>query len=191
MPQNVLALVMGAMTWGLLEYVLHRFVGHQPRSQTAFAREHRAHHAQGNYFAPTSKKALAAVPVLSATALLGVWSAGSLGMGFAAGLTGAYLGYEWLHRRLHTHAPRGPWGRFVRRHHFHHHFGDPRTNHGVTTPVLDALAGTLRAPCVIRVPVKLAPLWLLDPSTGEVRAAFVKDYAVVRPPVDTSRALMA
>ena len=60
-----------------------------------------------------------------------------LGAAYVAGLVGFYGVYEWLHRREHTHAGIGPYGRWARRHHFHHHFVDGRTNHGVTSPIWD------------------------------------------------------
>ena len=34
----------------------------------------------------------------------------------ALSFAATYLGYEWLHRRLHTHRGIGPWGRWLRRH---------------------------------------------------------------------------
>lgn len=42
-------------------------------------------------------------------------------------LVGAYVSYEVMHRRKHTHPGFGPYGRYTRRHHFYHHFVDPRT----------------------------------------------------------------
>ena len=72
------------MIWFLLggagrmfsEYLIHRFVGHGPRRTPSpqwwknlglkglaaqFNHEHLAHHADPSYFAPTSRKAMAAV----------------------------------------------------------------------------------------------------------------------------------
>jgi hypothetical protein len=72
-----------------------------------------------------------------------------------------------LHRRLHTHRGFGVVGRCLRRHHFHH-FGNPRVNHGVTSPLWDVVCGTSEAPGVITVPEQLAMDWLVDPATGDV-----------------------
>jgi sterol desaturase/sphingolipid hydroxylase (fatty acid hydroxylase superfamily) len=87
---------------------------------------------------------------------------------FAVGFVGMYVAYEVVHRRLHTHRGVGAVGRYLRRHHFHHHFGNPRLNHGVTSPIWDVVFGTFQAPGVITVPEKLAMDWLVDPQTGDV-----------------------
>lgn len=87
-----------------------------------------------------------------------------------------YVAYEVVHRRAHTHAPRGPYSRWVRRNHFTHHFLTPRTNHGVTSPLWDRVFGTHEPLGVVRVPARHAMPWLLDPATGEVRAELAADY---------------
>lgn len=175
-----LALALGALTWSLSEYALHRWVGHSPRSRTDFADEHRTHHAVRGYFAPTVKKALHAVPLVLAGLALAAPACGAAGAAWVGGFAATYVAYEVLHRRLHTHGPRGPLGRYLRRHHFAHHFNGPQTNHGVTSPLWDHLFGTWRDPGVIRVPEKHAMVWLLD-AAGEVRPEYASDYAVHRP----------
>ena len=174
----VVALLAGVLTWTLLEYLIHRWMGHDRRfRKSPFGVEHIRHHIEGNYFSPTWKKLIAAAifaSVLSgpAIALAGTTS----GLAYVAGLTSFYGIYEWLHRREHTHAGIGWYGRFVRRHHFHHHFVDGRKNHGVTTPIWDLVFGTYQAPTSIRVPTKLCMSWLLDPATGNVRAEHAATY---------------
>jgi sterol desaturase/sphingolipid hydroxylase (fatty acid hydroxylase superfamily) len=91
-----------------------------------------------------------------------------------------YLAYEWVHRRAHTHRGVGAYGRFLRRHHFHHHFGNPRVNHGVTSPVWDVVLGTFETPERIRVPEKLCMRWLVDPHTGDVFADLARFYELRR-----------
>ena len=173
--------LLGAGGWSLSEYVLHRWVGHDPRSQTEFAKEHRAHHAQRFYFAPTAKKAAYVAPIMLAGGALAWWLAGVAGAAFVASYAVTYGSYELLHRRLHTHGPRGRIGRFLRRHHVAHHFNGPQTNHGVTSPVWDVVFRTLRAPGLIKVPSKLAMTWLTNPETGEALPEYASDYVVVQP----------
>lgn len=175
------AFALGALGWSVSEYALHRWVGHDPKSQSAFAKEHRAHHAQRFYFAPTWKKTAYVAPIVGAAAVAARATLGAAGLRFVLGYAATYVGYEVLHRRLHTHAPKGPVGRFLRRHHFAHHFNGPQTNHGVTTPVWDVVFGTLRDPGVIRVPEKHAMTWLVDPDTGDARAEFADDYVIHHP----------
>jgi sterol desaturase/sphingolipid hydroxylase (fatty acid hydroxylase superfamily) len=48
----------------------------------------------------------------------------------------------------------------VRKHHFHHHFENPKMNHGVTTPVWDLVFGSYEPATVVHVPGKLTPRWM-------------------------------
>jgi sterol desaturase/sphingolipid hydroxylase (fatty acid hydroxylase superfamily) len=171
----------GCILWSFGEYALHRWVGHNPKNQSDFADEHRTHHAQRFYFATARKKAMAVVPLVSVGLTVATFCAGAPGAALVTGFAMAYIGYEFLHRRLHTHPPRGPIGRFLRRHHFAHHFNAPQSNHGVSSPVWDMVFGTLRAPGVIRVPEKHAMVWLVDPSNGDARPEFARDYVVHHP----------
>ena len=180
----VTALAAGPATWSLVEYLLHRFLGHDRRTwPNGFATEHTRHHAEGDYFAPTWKKALVAivaVPVVQATASLVLDPAPALV--FGASFVAAYVAYELIHRRAHTHRGVGRYGRLLRRHHLHHHFDNPRANHGVTSPVWDLVFGTYEAPGRIRVPEKLRMRWLVDPRTGDVFADLAPFYELRRTP---------
>jgi hypothetical protein len=181
---------LGAASWSLCEYSLHRFLGHGPKRKKSegppglfdgdFGSEHQAHHADTRYFTPTRRKLKAAavfLPVMGTAGsfLVGPRRAWSFALGF--GLT--YAGYEILHRRTHTHAPRGPYSRWARRHHLHHHFESPKANHGVTSPIWDWAFGTLEEPGQIRVPERHAPPWLFDAS-GEMKSEYAADYVVIR-----------
>lgn len=174
------AALLGLFSWTFVEYVMHRFLGHDPRTRpNPFATEHVRHHIEGNYFAPSWKKALtAAIAVVllayPATAIAGLAS----GFAFVAGFVATYLSYEVVHRRDHTHPGKGAYARWSRRHHFYHHFGDPKSNHGVTSPIWDWVFGTYRKPGIIRVPRKLAMAWLVDPETEQVRAEHAAHYVL-------------
>jgi sterol desaturase/sphingolipid hydroxylase (fatty acid hydroxylase superfamily) len=172
------ALLLGVLTWTLLEYVIHRFLGHEPKLRpNPFATEHLRHHSEGDFFAPTWKKLLAALVFTALLAGPAVWLAGvSLGLSYVAGLMGFYGVYEVLHRREHTHAGINAYGRWARRHHFAHHYSDARSNHGVTTPLWDVVFGTYRPVQTIRVPSKFVMPWLKDPATGRVRDEFAHTF---------------
>jgi sterol desaturase/sphingolipid hydroxylase (fatty acid hydroxylase superfamily) len=179
------AVVSGAFTWTLLEYWIHRCLGHDPRFRgNPFGLEHVRHHIEGDYFAPTWKKLLLA-PL--AALLLGVPAVLALGpqigAAYVAGLIGFYGFYEVLHRLEHVWEGIGPYGHWARRHHFTHHFVDSRCNHGVTTPLWDLVFGTYRKVEVITVPPKLAMSWLKDPATGEIRASLRGTFALAKSPV--------
>ncbi len=178
----IAAAIGGALTWTLLEYLIHRWMGHDRRfRKSPFGVEHVRHHIEGNYFAPTYKKLIAAtvfVAIAIGPALLVLGT--PLGVAYVVGLVGFYGVYEWLHRREHTHAGIGPYGRWARRHHFHHHFVDGRVNHGVTSPIWDFVFGTYRQPSTIPVPRKLCMAWLLDPATGGIRTEHAATYQLRR-----------
>lgn len=173
----IAAVLLGILTWTFFEYLLHRYAGHGRRfRKNPFGVEHVRHHIEGNYFAPTWKKLIAAAGYVAVTIGPAIAIAGSTGVVYVASLIGFYLMYELLHRREHTHAGIGPYGRWARRHHFHHHFVDGRKNHGVTSPLWDFVFGTYERPTVIRVPAKLCMTWLRDPVTGNIRAEHAGTY---------------
>lgn len=174
-----IAFVLGATTWSLAEYVIHRWAGHDRRFvNNPFGAEHTAHHGRGNYFAPTWKKL--AVAAVACALLIGpaVLVAGPpAGSAYVAGFVAFYGYYETLHRLEHVWAGVGPYARWARKHHFFHHFHDPSMNHGVTTPIWDHVFGTYRpVDGAIRVPEKLAMAWVVDPATGEVWENLAQDY---------------
>ncbi len=175
------AFLAGVATWSLCEYLIHRFLGHDARTRpNPFEVEHTRHHAEGSYFAPSWKKALTALGVVAVMSPPSVWLGGALlGSAYVAGFVGMYVTYEVIHRREHTHPGLGRYGRWARRHHFHHHFGDPRSNHGVTSPIWDHVFGTWQAPGIIRVPERLQMSWLADPESGKVRPEFAGEYEIV------------
>ena len=168
----------GAFLWTLLEYVIHRFGGHERRLGRAISNEHLAHHARPHTFSTWAKKTALAAPLLC---VLGVLVSAALGVvvgaGVAVGTGIAWLGYELLHRLVHVRAPINAWGAWARRHHLHHHF-HPRVNHGVTTPLWDAVFGTLEHPDVVVVPARQAYAfpWLLgdDGAVAERWAALYR-----------------
>jgi len=177
----LLAAALGGLGWLCAEYLIHRFLGHARKIRTEFGREHTKHHSVGDYFAPSWKKALMAAQVLLLMAAISMPIAGvPVGAAFTIGFTATYLLYEVLHRRAHTHPPAGPYGRWLRKHHFYHHFHDPKTNHGVSWAMGDWIFRTNVVAARIQVPEKLAMRWLLDPTTGEVFEAFRADYELVR-----------
>lgn len=174
-----LPLFLGVLTWTLLEYVIHRFLGHRHR-RNPFAKEHIRHHSQGSYFAPASKKVLAALATTAIAIGPAILIAGVAGgTAYTAGLVAMYVAYEVLHRREHTHEGIGPYGRWARRHHFFHHFVDPSKNHGVTSPLWDVLFGTYAKPGTIAVPEKLKMVWLTD-ERGEVHESLTAHYSLRR-----------
>lgn len=173
------AALAGALTWTFLEYVIHRWLGHDKRfRKNPFAVEHIRHHSQGDYFAPTWKKLCAGAAAGLVVAVPAVALAGAArGLAYTAGLLGFYATYEVLHRLEHVTGGVGPYARWARRHHFTHHFVDARFNHGVTTSLWDHVFGTYKAPSTIRVPQRLCMRWLKD-ERGQVRADWADTFSL-------------
>jgi sterol desaturase/sphingolipid hydroxylase (fatty acid hydroxylase superfamily) len=182
MRQTSTWLAFGAVSWTVAEHLIHDHLGHRhTKSRNPFTREHVAHHATTSYFAATSKKVLAATLVGAGVGPLSCALLGrKRGVAYTAGLLTMYVSYELLHRRAHTHAPKTRYGRWMRKHHFHHHFHNPKMNHGVTSPIWDFAFGSYEEPSAVRVPERHAMTWLVDPVTGEVRDEHSADYQLVR-----------
>jgi sterol desaturase/sphingolipid hydroxylase (fatty acid hydroxylase superfamily) len=173
--------LLGILTWSLLEYAFHRWAAHGRGvwRSTPFGEEHTRHHVEGNYFAPTLRKVIAAVVIMAIVAPIAVAITTPVaGCSFASMLVLTYVAYEVLHRRLHTHAGGGAYGRWARHHHFYHHFVDARTNHGVTSPLWDIVFGTHRKSDTIHVPPRLCMSWLVDPRTGSVIEAYADTFVI-------------
>lgn len=171
----------GAATWSLTEYLVHRFAGHvYAKNRNVFAVEHVKHHRTTSYFSPSWKKLVAAGVAAAAVAPIAVAVRGrSRGLSFTAGFVGAYLGYEWMHRRAHVAAPVNAYERWLRKHHFHHHFHSPNMNHGVTSPIWDHVFGTYQEPTRVRVPKRHAMPWLFEGDGRTLDERFLDDYEVV------------
>ncbi len=174
-----LSALAGAFTWSFLEYVFHRWAGHHPtfRKKNFFGPEHTRHHSEGDYFTAGWKKGAAAVVVLTLVGVPTFVAFGIYGIAYAVGLAGFYACYEAFHFRAHSHAGITAYGRYMRRHHFFHHFENTAANHGVTSPIWDVVFGTYEPASMIRVPRKLQMVWLADPETGEVREQHAPFYS--------------
>jgi 4-hydroxysphinganine ceramide fatty acyl 2-hydroxylase len=135
--------IAGFMSFGLLEYVLHRWVLHGPLSMAK--RGHAHHHAE--------PRALISTPLfVMMTGALAMW--GLLGVVLPVGVAallvfGLYAGYNyfalvhhWQHHRGNDLACVAYWRRLERLHHLHHH--RPVVNFGISTTMWDRLFGTFQ-----------------------------------------------
>ena len=171
--------VCGSFGWTFAEYALHNWYGHKAKGKNEFSREHLAHHANTEYFAANWKKALATIKVSPLLFIIMVYLSGFIyGSIFMLGFLLTYVTYEVIHRRIHTHAPKNAYARFIRKHHAYHHFSNPRYNHGVTVPIWDFVFGTFRKAEVIRIPETNIMRWLLD-EKGNIKPEYSKDYELM------------
>ncbi len=183
------AAVVGAGLWTLAEYLLHRFAMHALNGRGIMSREHLEHHVGSGWsFSCTHLLSWAGVILVGALlwAPVGWLVLGAPGLALGVGWCVGYAGYEHQHAVAHLRGPRGWYSSWLRRHHFHHHFGHPRSNHGVTTSVWDHLFGTYERPDRVRVPRRLVQAWMLDGD--ELRSDLADDYVLVGSSDPTSRA---
>jgi len=141
LPVAIAAVVAGFLGWGLLEYVIHRWVLH---GALFFARRNHARH-HGDVHALISTPVLG---IAMGALALRVW----LGLVLPSGLAsltvfGLYAGYNYfalLHHLQHhggaTIARVAPWRTLATLHDVHHH--RPHVNYGITTTCWDRVFRT-------------------------------------------------
>jgi sterol desaturase/sphingolipid hydroxylase (fatty acid hydroxylase superfamily) len=158
----------GVLVWTLVEYIIHRFVFHPPRHIEDETRRILSRLARGEpampalpswrhrfYFLvhgvhhdfPSDSRRLVMPPSVSAPLAVIFYGAFHAGLGAAApaafaGFVTGYLCYDTIHYLTHQGATGGTVGRFLRRHHFRHHYVDSSRGFGVSSPVWDLALGT-------------------------------------------------
>jgi sterol desaturase/sphingolipid hydroxylase (fatty acid hydroxylase superfamily) len=175
---QALAFVLGLVLWTFLEYVLHRWAFHERVLGMAVAREHIEHHAKVDYFAPLSVKLALAVPIVGAIFAAGLlFTAATFASGLVIGVLTGWIVYEVIHRRIHVAAPLNAYGRWARKHHLSHHFGNAKLNHGVSTPIWDHVFGTYAPDATVLVPRRHAAKfpWLLEDASRAPRELSLRD----------------
>ncbi len=81
---------------------------------------------------------------------------------FVLGYLIMYMLYEATHARFHRKEPIAKPFIVLRKHHFYHHFHNPKTNHGVTTRFWDRVFGTFKRVEQVNVPKTMSMQWLLE-----------------------------
>lgn len=181
----VVAFAVGFQLWVLGEYLLHRFAMHELNGKGIMSREHLLHHVAAgwtfSYIHPLSWIGMLAVGFAAWLPLGAALVSFGFGLAVAIGWAVGYFFYEYQHAVAHLKAPTNRYERWVRKHHFHHHFGHPRSNHGVTLPIWDKVFGTLQTPEQVRVPRRMVQPWMVD-GDGELLPEYTRDYVLVGTP---------
>ena len=171
----LISFFIGIITWTFLEYVLHRFLGHEHKGKNFFKSEHQVHHSKANYFAPYYKKIIAAIAVsVVLFSILVLFLSVINSIAFVVGLIGMYSVYENTHYRYHSTAPLIQPFIILRKHHFYHHFHNPKVNHGVTTRFWDRVFNTFVKVDVVKVPKPMSMAWLV--SDDEIKVRYNKHF---------------
>jgi len=170
LPQAALWAIGGLLVWTIAEYVIHRFAFHPPQWIEDDTRRiasrlgpddavipalptlrhrfyflvHGVHHDYPNdstrlVMPPSVSIPLAAVFYYLFQAAVGAVAAPATFAGFIAG----YLAYDTIHFATHHVRPRSSVSRSLKRRHFRHHYADSEKDFGVSSPLWDALMGTM------------------------------------------------
>lgn len=132
-------LLLGAVLWTLLEYLIHRFVLH---GLDPFRQWHGSHHRrpQALICTPTLVSALAFGGLVLLPSLW--WLPAPLGLALSLGvLAGAFV-YSLTHHAIHHWRGQSPWLRRLQHWHLRHHHSARPVCFGVTTRGWDRLFGS-------------------------------------------------
>ena len=142
----------GVAGWTLLEYLLHRFFFHfsfPKDSELACDLWYLFHEVHHEY--PHDRDRLVMPPILSVSLalLIGLPLRALAGphafYPLFAGIVAGYLWYDLTHYAAHHWKPLTGWGKHRKAYHLRHHFKEPGTRFGVTTPLWDYVFGTIGA----------------------------------------------
>ena len=147
-----LVVLVSALVYPLVEYLLHRFVLHStflyksPRTAALWKRIHYDHHQNPHDLAVLFGALHTTLPTAAIVTLpIGALIAGLPGAlaGFAAGMALLSI-YEFGHCLQHlNHMPKSAYLKRIKRLHLAHHFHNETGNFGITSFFLDRLLGTL------------------------------------------------
>ena len=138
----------GFALWTLAEYWLHRKFFHWVPDNAIGRRMHFIIHGV-HHDHPNDKLRLVMPPGASiplAALFFGVfWLVFGLPTAYPlfAGFLIGYLAYDYTHYWLHHFVPKSKLGKQLREQHMRHHFQDHRFGFGVSSPLWDAVFGTL------------------------------------------------
>lgn len=138
--------VLTLLFWSFTEYMLHRFLFHFPAKSRAgrwfvfFI--HGVHHDDPQdptrlVMPPFASLVLGVVFYGFFYVTVGSW----VDLTFAFFATG-YLFYDFTHFAVHHFRQRTPIGRFLKQNHMLHHYAEPNTRWGVSSPLWDLILGT-------------------------------------------------
>ena len=145
----------GFVFWTLAEYMLHRFIFHfEPNGwiqERIMFIIHGIHHEDAND--PTR---LVMPPFMGTVLALIFYSLFRFIFGpiyaepFMAFFLMGYLTYDYTHFAIHHFTPRTRIGRWIKNHHMQHHYVNPHSRWGVSSPLWDYVFGTIEGVNSIR-----------------------------------------
>jgi sterol desaturase/sphingolipid hydroxylase (fatty acid hydroxylase superfamily) len=137
----------GLFFWTLTEYLLHRFVFHyEPTTNWGKHLHFMMHGVHHDY--PNDSLRLVMPPVVSIPLALLFYYLFIAVMGpamtapFFAGFILGYMIYDSWHYASHHFAMKSPAWLWLKQYHMLHHYQDPQTRYGVSSPLWDYVFGT-------------------------------------------------
>ena len=147
-----LGFLIGLFLWTFAEYTLHRFLFHYkprtPRQERIFFLFHGIHHAQPQVKTRLVMPLPVSVPMgalffgLFYTIVGVLFKAPGWVAPLMSGFLIGYLVYDLTHYATHHFPMRSGYGKFIKRYHMQHHYKDPDTRFGVSSPIWDWLFRT-------------------------------------------------
>ncbi|XXF78800.1 sterol desaturase family protein [Myxococcaceae bacterium GXIMD 01537] len=144
---SVLFVLLGLLTWTVLEYCIHRYFFHWEGSGPFARRVNWVAHAYHHKYPDDARRLV--MPLggsVPAAILIGglLWLVGRPAqmIPYFVGIVWGYLTYDFIHWSAHCRTPRTAWGKALREHHMAHHFATPDRNFGITNRWVDRLVGT-------------------------------------------------
>ena len=165
---GVTMFVCGLVVWSFTEYVIHRFAFHVPEEVDDRAKAITASLEPGepvlghlgmrekvyflmhgvHHFYPNDSLRLVMVPGVSVPLAIAFYFAFTIGLGSVlgpalfAGFVVGYLMYDTTHFVVHHHPCRGRISASLKKWHMRHHYVDPDSDYGVSSPAWDFVWGT-------------------------------------------------
>jgi len=138
----------GLFFWSFVEYILHRFVFHYEPKNSRIKKIHYLTHGVHHDYPSDSTRLvmplvisipLAFLFYLVFSYILRQWTQATYA-GFIAG----YLLYDMIHFATHHWNMTSVIGNYLRRYHLEHHFANPNTSYGVSSPLWDYIFFTTK-----------------------------------------------
>ncbi len=155
----------------VLDYVWHRWGGHDKKVGHESYTAHQEHHRTAGEYATPWAEMTSNMPLLAKTvAEINLVAAPLMGPGrslpLSAGLLTGYALVTLYHGLMHQRAPQNEWEEWMWKFHFHHHFKNAHSNYGLTSPLFDFLLGTAEVPEEVVIPEAMKPAWFGEEHTG-------------------------
>lgn len=156
-----------------LDYLWHRYGGHDKQVGHESYESHQEHHRTAGQCADPWGEMAQNAPLLAKTvAEINLALAPVMGLRrslpLSAGLLTGYAIITLYHAQMHLRAPRTPYEEWMWKFHLHHHFKSAKSNYGLTSPLFDFLLGTAHVPDEVAIPESMKPEWLEEGRPGYV-----------------------